>query len=879
MSGIPGLRRFFRLERPGDVDTEIEFHIASAVEDLVRRGVPEDAARREAMRAFGDIQRYQSETATIDREFAREQRARDLMASVWSDVRYAMRGLRRSPGFATLAVLTLTLGIGATVAVFSAVSGVILRPLPYVDAGRIVHLGERDVGHPGRGFTTSAENAYDWQRMSHSFQSLGLYSTFSMTLTGAGSPARVDLANVTPGIFEVFRVQPMLGRAIAVSDTAPGAANVTLVSHEFWRSRLGADPDIVGRRVQLNFNEFEIIGVLPPGLHPPGELDRPLWSNFVYDSSDGRGGRSKNVYARLRPGVTLRQAQLEMTAVARRLEERYPRYNKDQTVSVTALEDIVFGDVRRPLLLLLGASGLVLLIACANVSNLLVARGVARAREVAMRAALGAGRRRITRQMLTESAVLSLLGIAAGIALAFAALRAFTALGPEVFQSRPPEIDLRVLGFSVVLAALSTALFGFVPAIRLGRGNLYGILRTDGRASGSGLRAGRLRGALALAQLSLAVVLLTANALVIKSFARVLRVEPGVRTDHMLFADVWLPRVRYDSTRSIAFYRELERRLAATPGVAAVGMTSQVPFSGYLDRVSVSRFGGRPELNGNEAPEADRYVVTPSYFATMGVRLLRGRLLLAEDRYEHSPVAVIDAEFATHAFPGVDPIGQTMKLPLRTEYATVVGIVSHVKTYGLDRSSPGQIYTSNAQYPWRWLSVVVHTTGDAASFAPTLARVVQQVDPDQAISNASTLEHALDDLLRARKFALTLLGAFAGVAILLAAVGLYGVVSYGVTQRRRELGVRIALGANRAEIARMVLVEGARIAVAGAVVGGVAAVAVGQLLASLLFEVSPHDPLVMLAVVVSLAVVALCASVVPALRAMRVDAAEVLRGD
>jgi putative ABC transport system permease protein len=874
---VPGLRRFFKLDRPSDVDDEIQFHLDARVDDLVRLGADPEHARRQALVEFGDTKRYHDETLTIDREYAREVRMKELLASVWSDLGYALRGLRRSPGFTIVAVLTLALGIGATVAVFSAVSGVILRPLPYADAPRIVSIGEREIARPGHGQNTSAENTYDWQRMSRSFQSIGLYSTFSMTLTGAGEPARIDVANVTPGMFDVFHIVPMLGRRIATTDTMQGAPNVTLVSHDFWRAKLGSDPKVVGRALQLNFNKFEIVGVLPENFHGPSRLDRPLWTNFVDDTSDGRSGRSKNVYALLKSGVSAIQAQEEMTGIAKQLEATYPKDNAGSTVVVELLGDTVFGDMRRPLYLLLGASGLVLLIACANISNLLVARGIARGREVAMRAALGAGRGRIARQLLTESFLLSALGSLGGVAIAYGAMTGIRDLGPTVFAARPPALNIAVLAFTILLAAASTLLFGFIPALRLTRGGLYNSLRVSGRVIGAG--AGRTRNALALAQLALAVVLLSASALVIKSFARVLRVEPGVRTDNMLYGDVWLPRMRYDSTKSIAFYTELSRRLAATPGVRAVGMTSQVPFSGYLDRVGISRIGGRPELQGSEAPEGDRYVVTPSYFATMGIKLLKGRVLTQDDRFEKAPVAVVDELFAKRAFGDADPIGQTMKLPLRKEYATVVGVVSHVKTYGLDATSPGQIYMSNAQYPWRWLSVVVHTTGDPAQFAPTLSRVVASVDPDEPVSNVNTMQKAMDTLLKARRFALTLLGAFAGVAIVLAAIGLYGVVAYGVTQRRRELGVRVALGARSSEIARMIVAEGARIAVLGAIVGGIGAIAVAKLLSSLLFEVNPRDPAVLAGVSVGLVAVALVACLIPARRAMRVDAAEVLRGD
>jgi putative ABC transport system permease protein len=876
MTRIRGIRRFFRIDGDGDIDDELQFHLATRADDLERRGMDPEAARKKALEDFGDWRRYYDETLGIHRDFTRETRMKEFLQSVASDLGYAVRGFRRAPAFTATALVTLALGVGATVAVFSAVSGVILRPLPYTDADRIVHIGERDLDRPGRGQNTSAENAYDWQRMAKSFQAMGLYSTFSLTLTNAGPPARLDVANVTPGMFDVFHVVPLLGRRISTADTMQGASPVLLVSHDFWRTSLGSDSAVLGKPLQLNFNRFEIIGVLPAGFRPPGALDRPLWANFVNDTSDGRSGRSKNVYALLAPGVSARDAGLEMTLISQRLAAAYPAQNKGSTAVVDPLADMIFGDVRRPLFLLLGASGLLLLIACANISNLLVARGIARGREVAMRAALGAGRGRLTRQLLTENFVLSFAGCIAGVALASAALRVLAARGPSIFELRPPAIDGRVLAFAFLLSVATTLLFGLLPALRVSRRGLYDELRQSTRVAGGGART---RSVLALTQLAMAVVLLAASALVLRSFAKVLEVEPGVQADNRLYANVWLPRMRYDSSRSAVFYEELERRLRGLPGVLSVGMTSQVPFSGYFDRIGISRIGGRPQLTGSDAPEADRYVVTPSYFKAMGVELVSGRLLEPTDRYESAPVAVVDEAFAKRAFPGQNPLGQTMKLPIRPEMATVVGVVRHVKTYGLDVASPGQIYMSNAQYPWRWMAVVVHTSGDPMHFAPTLARTVMAIDPDQPIANVSTMEAALDSLLRSRRFTMTLLGAFAVAAILLSSVGLYGVIAYGVTQRQRELGVRVALGAPARALARMVIGEGARIAVAGALVGLAGAVAVSKLLSSLLFDVDPRDPVMLAGVATTLVAVALLACLAPARRAMRTDAAEVLRGD
>jgi putative ABC transport system permease protein len=603
-----------------------------------------------------------------------------------------------------------------------------------------------------------------------------------------------------------------------------------------------------------------------------------VWFNFANNTNDGRGGRSKNVFARLHAGVMVAQANDEMRAIAKRLATMYPDDNRGETVEVDAVSDIVYGPVRRPLYLLLGASALVLLIACANLSNLLLARGMSRGREIAVRSALGAGRGRIARQLLTESLLLSLAGSACGLVLAWLASRLLAGLGPAVFQDRPPQIDGRVIAFTIGASLLTTFLFGLAPTLRLSRRGAGDALQ-DGGARVTRGRSGRIRAALALAQLSLAVVLLSASALVLKSFARVLRIEPGVNGENVLTASVTLPRSRYDSLRSTLFYERLQSEVRAAPGVVNVAMTSLVPFSGDFDRVSISKIGGRPEAGGADAPEGDRYVVSPSYFATMGVNLVRGRLLSPEDRFDAPVVCVVDEEFARHTFAGADPIGQTMHVPQRAEFARIVGVVKHVKTYGLDVNSPGQIYLSNAQYPWRWMSILIRTTGDPTSFVPTLMRTVKRLDADQPLADVSTMKRQMADLLRSRQFTLLLLGTFAGVAIALASIGLYGVIAYGVSQRRRELGVRLALGAQRGQIATMILSEGARIALGGAVLGGIGALAAGRLLSSLLFEVNPRDPFVLGGVGVLLVAVAIAASVLPARRATRVSAAEVMRGD
>jgi putative ABC transport system permease protein len=883
MPRISGLRRVVRLPVSGAsadeaaIDAELRFHIDCRVDELTASGTPLVDARRIAEHEFGDWRRYRGDVLTIDRRFARETRMRHLTESVLDDLHHAARLLRAQPGFALAAILTIALGIGATTSVFGVVRGTLLRPLPFAGADRIVHVGERTADKPGRGGTTSYDNFNDWRRLARSFQAIGLYNTWQSVLTGRGDPERVPIAGVSAGIFDVFHVTPFLGRAFVPADNLDRAAAVAVVSYEFWRTRLGGEPAAVGGTILLNLTPVRVVGVLPRGFAGPGDLARPVWLNFS-DDTDGRGGRSKNVYALLRPGVSLDQARAEMDGIGAQLAREYPKENSGMSVVVDRLADLVVGDLRRPLYMLLGASLLVLLIACANVSNLLLARGVARGRELAVRAALGAARSRLVRQLLTESSLLAAIGAALGVAIAALATKGLLGLGPAVFAQRPPSLDAAVLAVAIALSIATTLLFGLVPALRSAPAEPQNTLRaTSGRATGG--QSARTRTVLAVAQLSFAVVLLAASGMVFKSFARVLAIEPGIRGDHLLTLSLNLPRARYDSSRSTVFYSEVEHRLAAMPGVRAVAVTSLVPFGGDFDRIGISDIAGEPARQGKDMPEADRYIVSPGYFATMGIRLVRGRLFDGNDRYDAPLVCLVDEVFAKRIWGTVDPIGKRMKLPARSEYATVVGVVTHVKTYGLDVDSPGQIYMSNAQYPWRWMSMVVRTIGAPDALVLTVRRVVHDVDPDEPLSDVSTMEGLMEALLRDRRFTLSLLGAFAAAAITLALIGLYGVIAYGVSQRRREFGVRIALGARSSDIARMVVAEGAWIGVIGAAIGSVGALATGRAIASLLFEVSPHDLGILGAVAAGLVSVAMLACVVPARRATTVDVAEVLRAD
>ena len=804
---------------------------------------------------------------------------RELLESVAADLRHAARSLRSQPGFAVISVTTLALGIGSTTSVFSAVNGALLRPLPYASARRIVHVGEQDVNKPGRGATTSFENFDDWRRRSSSFSAIGIVSNVSPTLTGHGDAERIPSALVSAGMFAVFGIHMHLGRPIADVDNEQGAAPVAVLTYAFWQSRFGADPSIVDQSISLNSVPVKIIGVLPKGFSGPGRLDRAIWSNFVPSASDGRGGRSKEVYALLRSTTSASEAQREMTRIAGDLAIAYPSDNKGATVIVDPLSDRSVADVKRPLYTLLGASFFVLLIACANLSNLLLARGTARAREIAVRSALGARRARIARQLLTENLLLAFLGAMGGIIIATAAIRTLVALGPTLFATRPPELSPPVLAASIAVSCATVLLFGLLPALHMAPRDPQIALR-DAGARVVGTRRS-LRSALAIAQLSLAVVLLSASLLVVKSFVRVLEVDAGIRHENLLTMSLALPSAKYDSLRSTTFYAQVAAQVKQLPNVKDVAFTSLVPFSGSFDRVGISQIAGESERIGAARMFADRYVVTADYFKAMGIRLVNGRPLDATDRIETPTVCLVDEVFARRTFGGQNPLGRQMKIPgpSRAEFATIVGVVSHVKTYGLDVESPGQIYLSNEQFPWRSSSMVVRTTDDPNRAAAAITRIVHGLDADQPVANVATMDELMSELLRGRRFILILLSSFAGVAVTLAAIGLYGVIAYGVSQRRRELGVRLALGAQRLQVARMIVAEGSRIAVAGATIGILVSAASGRFIGSFLFEVKPLDAAVYSIVVAGLIAVAIIACLVPAHRATMVDAAEVLRGE
>lgn len=876
-------RRYFRLRSAGsergEVNDELAFHLEMKVEQLRQQGLSESEARAEALRQFGDYERIRRETAEEARMRARDWRRADFLDGLRQDLRFAFRQLRAAPAFALVALLTLALGTGATTAIFTVVRATLLRPLPYDEAGRVVVIGEANESSQRTAeATTSFDNYEDWRARARSFAAMALYNGWSPSLTGVGEPERLTAAFVTADFFDVFRVQPILGRPMLPSDNVPNAPIVVWLSHGLWQSRFAGARDVVGRTITLSGVAREIVGVMPAGFEPPGEMAGQLWGNNWKDPADTRTSRYLNVVARLQPTVSLQQAGEEMRRISRELEREYPNDNTGSIALVRPLRDVVIGSTtRQPILLLMLASALVLLIACANVSNLLVARTGYRARELAIRAALGTSRARVVRQLMTESGLLALLGAAGGLLVAAAALRLLIQLAPPGIQQQNVTVDPVVLGFAVLTATLAALLFGVVPALRASRGDLQAVLRDSARG-GSSERGRRLRRGLVVIQLSLSLALLLSAGLLIKSFAKVLAVNPGIVPEQVLTMSMALPGAKYPREAVPPFFERLIERQLRVPGVRAAAVTSIVPFGGSWDRIVVDT-GGGSGLPMSQWPEGDRYIVSPSYFNTMGVTLLRGRLFTATDRAGQLPVAVVDEVFARKVERGGSPLGVRIGVPGNDSAATIVGVVRHVKHYGLDAESGGQIYVSHVQYPWRWMSLVVKTERDPLQLAAAVRAAVQELDRDQPVYDITTVETLMRERTATRRFVIALLAAFAAIALVLASVGLYGVMAYAVAQRRREFGIRLALGAEPGDLVRGVLREAAALTSVGLLSGAVLAAFGGRLLASLLFQVRAVDPPVALVAIAVLGITAGLASFIPARRAALVDPNIALRAE
>ena len=811
------------------------------------------------------------------------------MATIFNDIRYGIRSLIKRPSFTSIAIVTLALGIGANTAIFSVVNAVLLRRLPFTHPEQLVTLWERN---PKQGYEQNppaAGNFIDWRDQNRVFAQMAIYEpSKKFNLSFEDRAERITGAAVSASLFDLLGVSPVRGRAFSSAEEQTGRNQVVVISEAFRRSHFVANPTPVGETLALDGKNYEIIGVMPEGFQFPGgsgtvlrtftAAPANLWVPLTLDAETirQRSSHSLNVIGRLKPGVTVAQATSEMDAIQQRLEQQYPTFYVGSNVKIVPLGEQVVGATRRPILVLLGAVAFLLLIACANVANLLLARAASRKKEIALRAALGAGRIRIIRQLLTESLLLSFAGGVAGTLLAAWGVRALSTIVPANFPRRDEiSIDLWVLGFTLLISVLTGVVFGLGPAMTSAKVNLTEALKAGGRNT-AGAPSHRLRNLLVIAEISLALVLLIGASLMIQSFLRLQNVNAGFKTDHRLTMEVSLPPTSYPRAQRPAFFQQLLERTSKLPGVEAIAAAKHLPLSG--DNMNFAfDIEGRPFPNG-QSPGADCRVVTPDYFKTLEIPLIKGRILSDSDSPQSAHVLLINERMARRYFPNEDPIGKTIVLGINNFTGQIVGVVGDVKHVGLDAEVNEEVYVAYAQAPfWTDMNLIVKTSGDPASVVGPIRNEVASLDRNVPIGKVRTMDAVVAESVAQPRFRTFLLTLFGIVALLLATVGIYGVMSYAVTQRTQEIGIRMALGAQISDVRRLIVGHGIALALIG-VAGGVAgAFVLTRLLATLLFGVTPTDVRTYAAVSIGLIAAALIACFVPARRATKVDPLVALR--
>ena len=801
------------------------------------------------------------------------------MGTLLQDVRYGLRALRRQPSFGAVAILTLALGVGANTAIFSVVNGVLLRPLPYPQPGQLFALWHKALDNQYTRGAVSPGNFDDWRRGSRAFSAMAAYRPVNASLTGLGEPIRVAGVRSMGSIFDVLQSRPLLGRTLTGRDDQPGAAPVCVLSHGTWQRVFGGDPDVIGRSIALDGTASTVIGVMPPDFRFP-DRDAEFWvpSGFDDDIRQSRTELFLRVIARLRPTVPPQAAEAELETIMARARAEYPQANEDVTVSMLPYGDDLTRSVRTRLLVLMGAVFLVLLIAAVNVGNLLLARSSTRLREIALRQALGAGRARLVRQLVTESLLLGALGGAAGVALAVFLVGLLRGLLPaDLPRLDEVTIDVGVLGFALAIALLAGLIFGLAPALQLSAGAPVQAIRDGDRTSARH----RLRAVLVVAELALALVLLTGSVLLLKSFVRLHQVDPGFQPARLLTFRVSLPEARYpEPARRLQFFERALERIRTLPGVESAAIVNRVPVapggnSAWLNII------GRPLTSGQPLPVVRYQVISPDYFTTMGIRLARGRLLAASDRAETSPSVVISRSLARRFWPAGEPLGQVVVLgPLEGPFpkTVVVGVVEDVKLEGLDAETPAVVYLPHAVLPlFNHFDFVIRTATDIDGISASATREIQSLDAALPVYSVRWMEEVIDTSFAPMRSSMLLLGLFASVAMALAAIGVFGVLSFMVGQRVREIGIRMALGADPADVQWMVLREGMTQTLAGVACGILVSLGVTRVTRTLLFEVSATDPFAFAAAAAALISVAALACYLPARRATTIEPSVALR--
>ncbi len=809
------------------------------------------------------------------------------MNTLFQDLRYGVRMLIKSPAVTAVAIIALTLGIGANTAIFSVVHAVLLRPFAYADGDRLAIVWEnRQSGKGNPQNTINMGNFFDWKDQNTVFSDMAAFFDRNSNLTGDGEPEEIPAQLATTNLFSLLGVNPFKGRTFLPDDGQTGQPRVVVISYDLWQRRFGGDANIVGRKITLDNQPTEIIGVLPPEVgwyvqkssmisHPP-----QIWSPWqVSNDLRQRRGRFARAVARLKPGVTLEQAQNEMNVIGARLEQQYPEFNTRWGINVVPLRTQVAGEIRKPLLILLGAVGFVLLIACANVANLLLARAASRKREIALRAGLGASRWRIARQLLTESVLLSTIGGALGLLLAWWGTQALLALSPpELMDLRTTSVNLPVLLFTVALTLLTGIIFGLVPAAEASRFDLSEPLKEAGKNLGGGGRAQRLRSIFVVAQVAMALVLLVGAGLLMKSLGRLQSVDPGFAPGNLLTVRVNLPLRKYDTDpKRLDFFKQAEDQIRAIPGVESVGAINTLPFDGPHSGTKLD-IEGQPKRAPGQDLSTGVCVTDANYFQTMHIPLKRGRLYTPQEAAEMRHVVVVNEAFA-RAFPGPDALGQRVTIYMKDDNqpSEIIGIVGDSKQRSFDTEIEPMAYWPHPELVYSSMTMVIRTSGDSNGIATAVRNVIHQIDPQQPIGQVITMDGLMARSVARSRFNSMLLAIFSLVALVMAAVGVYGVISYSVLQRTHEIGVRMALGAQRADVLRLILKQGVVLAITGVAVGLAGSFGLTRLISTLLFDVAATDKTTFAAVALGLFVVTFVASYIPAWRATRVNPLVALR--
>ena len=810
------------------------------------------------------------------------------MEKLLQDLRYGARMLAKNPGFTLVAVVTLALGIGANTAIFSVVDRVLLHRPPYKDPERLVMVWGYNQQHDEGITPVSPADFEDWRKLNTVFEDLSASRDAGYSLTGMGEPETINGYRFAGNFFRVMGVNAAIGRTFAEEDDTAGSERVVILSHKLWQRRFGGDPSVVGRSITLSGNPYTVIGVMPAGFAHPQTTE--LWTPLKLSTAPpqvlaNRQRRFLRVMARLKPGVTLKQAQSEMDQIALSLQQENPQTNAGEGAKIESIQEGYAGDARTPLLVLLGAVGFVLLIACANIANLFLARAASRQREIAIRLALGAGRGRLIRQFLTESVLLSLLGGASGLVLTLWSTGLLVSLFPKnIANLNLPQVDDipingRVMGFAILVAMATGIIFGLVPALQSAKVDLNNTLKETGGSVAAGLRSGRFRGGLVVTEVALALVLLIGAGLMIKSFWRLQRADLGLDPQNVMTMEVLLPDYKYDQPQKRdAFLQNAMRRIENLPGVQSAGAINFLPLTGFWG-TSTFTIEGRPMPAPGEEPEVDNRIVTENYFRTMGMRLLKGREFTERDSGNAPHVVVINETAARRFFPNEDPIGKRINLGDTSEpnVTEIVGVVNDVKAFGLEEETHADLYRPFAQAPFPLIAFAVRTEGDPNSIAAAVRGKIWEIDKDQPVFKVISMEQLAAESITLRRVSMLLVVAFAVLALVLAAVGVYGVISYSVSQRTHEIGIRMALGAQGRDVLKMLVKEGMSLALIGVGLGLGAGIVLTRFIASVLYGVSANDPATFVLVPILLIGVAMAGCFIPARRATKVDPMIALR--